>query len=65
MKVRVNLDMCEGHGRCAQAAPQVFALGDNDQSEVLLEEVPAELVAQVNQAIRVCPRQAIGWVEDA
>jgi len=65
MKVQVNLDMCEGHGRCAQAAPQVFALSDNDQSEVLLEDVPADLVEQVNHAIRVCPRQAIAWLEDA
>ena len=63
MKVRVNLDLCEGHGRCAAAAPRVFRLGENDQSEVLLEDVGAELVEQVNRAIRICPRQAISWVE--
>ena len=65
MKVRVNLEMCEGHGRCERAAPRVFKLGDDDQSEVLLEDVPEELVEAVNHAIRACPRQAISWNQEA
>ena len=65
MKVQVNLDMCEGHGRCERAAPRVFKLGNDDQSEVLLDNVPADLVEAVNHAIRACPRQAISWEREA
>lgn len=64
MKVIVNEDMCEGHGKCEMAAPEVFKLGDDDVSIVLVEEVPEELVAKVDRAIRLCPRYAIAWVPE-
>jgi ferredoxin len=63
MKVVVNQDKCEGHGKCAKAAPEVFRLGDDDLSQVLVEDVPAELIEKVERAIRLCPRQAIGWAK--
>ena len=60
MKVQVNSDMCEGHGKCELAAPQVFKLGADDISIVLIPgEIPANLVDSVERAIRLCPRQAI------
>ena len=61
MRVRVDPDRCEGHGKCEATAPRVFSLGDDDLSHVLLDEVPAELTAAVERAIRLCPRQAISW----
>jgi ferredoxin len=63
MKVTVNHDLCEGHGKCVAAVPEVFDLRDDDLSYVLLDEVPKELEARVDRAIRVCPRQAISWVK--
>jgi len=65
MKVRVDHDQCEGHGKCQLAAPTVFAVGDDDQSHVLIDDVPPELLAPVERAIRVCPKQAISWVDGA
>ena len=60
MKVQVNSDMCEGHGKCELAAPEVFKLGADDVSVVLMAgEIPANLVDKVERAIRLCPRQAI------
>jgi len=63
MKVVVNADMCEGHGKCQQAAPEVFKLGDDDVSVVLVDDVPEALKGKVDRAIRLCPRQAISWVK--
>ena len=32
MKVVVDLDVCEAHGDCVIAAPEIFDLGDDDES---------------------------------
>ena len=63
MKVQVNHEKCEGHGKCELAAPEVFELRPDDLSYVLLDNVPEELAPKVERAIRLCPRQAISWVE--
>ena len=63
MKVVVNEDLCEGHGKCEIEAPEVFVLGDDDLSRVLVDDVPEELVPKVEKAIRLCPRQAISWAD--
>ncbi len=63
MKVQVSHDKCEGHGKCQQAAPEVFELRDDDLSYVLVDDVSDELRPKVERAIRLCPRQAISWVE--
>ena len=65
MKVQVNHDKCEGHGKCEMAAPEVFELRDDDLSYVLVDDVSEELKPKVERAIRLCPRQAISWVERA
>lgn len=63
MRVTLNAEMCEGHGKCEKAAPEVFKLGDDDTSVVLLDEIPAALEEKVERAIRLCPRQAISWAK--
>lgn len=65
MKVTVDHNKCEGHAKCQQAAPEVFEVRDDDLSYVLVDDVPEELVPKVERAIRLCPRQAIAWVEKA
>ena len=64
MKVMVDTDMCEGHGKCEMAAPGIFKLGDDDLSIVLVDEVPKEREPDVERAIRLCPRYAIAWVKE-
>lgn len=61
MKVTVNSDMCEGHAKCEKVAPEVFKVGEDDVSVVLVDEVAPDLVEKVERAIRMCPRQAISW----
>jgi ferredoxin len=65
MRVRVDHDHCEGHGKCQAAAPAVFAVRDDDLSYVLVDDVPPELVPRVETAIRLCPKQAIAWIDDS
>ena len=66
MKVQIDHDVCEGQQKCVLTAPEVFEFREEeDQSYVKLNEVPPEMKAQVDQAIRLCPRQAISWTDQA
>lgn len=60
MKVRVDLDRCQGHTLCAMRAPRSFDLDEVDgHSVVVNEEVPADQEDEVVEAARSCPEQAI------
>ena len=63
MKAVVNEDMCEGHGKCELAAPEVFQLGPDDISRVQIEAITPDLEEKVRRAARLCPRQAITVTE--
>ncbi|HEY6761608.1 MAG TPA: ferredoxin [Baekduia sp.] len=58
MKVHVDMNLCQSHGECVFAAPDVFDLGDDD---VLTwkDEVDESRRAEVEQAVQVCPMAAI------
>lgn len=65
MKVRVDLDLCQGHGTCAAEAPEVFAVDERESKVVVLVERPDEaLRAQVKAAVKYCPTRALTLVED-
>ncbi|GAA2121531.1 MULTISPECIES: ferredoxin [Actinomadura] len=60
MKVKVDLERCQGHTLCAMRAPDVFELDDVDgHSSPVSEEVPADQEAKVLEAVRSCPERAI------
>ena len=65
VRVEVNHDLCEGHGKCEMSAPEVFELRDDDLSYVKLDPVPVELEEKVQRAFRLCPRQAVRILPDA
>lgn len=63
MKIHIDYDLCEGNAVCMKVAPEVFDVGDDDRA-VLLNENPGEdLRAQVEAAVRRCPRQALALVD--
>ncbi len=64
MRVEVDLLKCESNGMCAAAAPGVFELSDDDELTVLVSEVPASELAAVENAVRMCPKQALTLVAD-
>ena len=63
MRVVVDFDLCESNALCMDAAPEVFEVRDDDFLYILNENPPDELRAKVQQAARVCPKQAI-TIED-
>lgn len=62
-KIEVDWDLCESNGVCMGIIPEVFQLEDDDTLTVLQEEVTPENDAQVRDAVRQCPRQAISITE--
>jgi ferredoxin len=59
MKVVVDWDLCEGHGQCEFAAPDIFTINDDGDLEVL-DETPVESQrSALEQAVRRCPTRAL------
>jgi ferredoxin len=63
MRVVVDLGLCDLHGMCVEAAPEVFEIGDDGTLHVLNEMPPADLRAKVDKAVRECPTGAISIEE--
>lgn len=58
MKVVIDLNVCQDHGQCVFAAPEVFSL--DDEGHIKWVGNPDEsLRAKVEDAVDVCPLQAI------
>jgi len=63
MKVVVDLNACDLHGLCVEAAPEVFEIGDDGALHVLIETPDQSLRANVDKAVRECPTGAISIEE--
>jgi ferredoxin len=60
MRVRVDVDLCQGHGRCYATAPDVFAPDDlGNGREVGDGTVPTGMESQAKLATANCPERAI------
>ena len=59
MKVIVDFDRCESNAVCMGIAPEVFEVRDDDFLYILQEEPPEELRPKLEEAVRLCPKQAI------
>ena len=62
-RVRVDLDLCQGHSVCASEAPEVFAIerdeNDEDKVVVRMASPDAGLREKVDAAVRHCPTHAL------
>jgi ferredoxin len=63
MKVVVDFDLCEANAKCMQACPEIFYLDDEDNLHLKQETFDETLKAKVEEAVRLCPRQAISIVK--
>ncbi len=67
MRVKVDRELCQGHGVCMSEAPDVFLViertGQYDQVEILMPAPPDTLRAQVEAAVRLCPNRALSIEE--
>ena len=65
MKIRVDLDLCQGHGVCVEEAPELFALDAATSKVVVLDQNPPEsLRKKLAVAVKYCPTRALRIVED-
>ncbi len=64
-RVRVDLDLCQGHAVCAEEAPEVFAVDHREHEVILRTDAPApRLRTSVERAVRLCPTRALS-IEDS
>ena len=68
LRVKVDLELCQGHGMCQEEAPEVFRVVDRrggySRVELILERPPEELRAKALAAARYCPNRVITIEED-
>jgi ferredoxin len=63
MRIVVNWALCEGNGKCEEAAPELFRLDEEDQLHLLDENPPESLRAKAQAAVASCPKNALS-IED-
>jgi ferredoxin len=61
MKIRIDEDLCTGHGRCYALAPELFDADDETGYGVVIGtgEVTSELRAAADRAVNNCPERAV------
>jgi ferredoxin len=64
MKIVVDRDLCESNGLCVEVCPEVFRIDAQDRLVLLIERPDERLLARVERAVQVCPRQALRVDDD-
>ena len=64
MKIVVDYDLCEANAVCMDVCPECFRVEDDDTLTILVERPPESLRKKVEEAVRLCPRQAHSLKED-
>jgi ferredoxin len=59
MKIVADRERCEGHGLCADTAPEVYELDDDAIVVLLHESIPPALERKAEGGARVCPVAAL------
>lgn len=59
MRIAADRDRCEGHGLCADVAPEVYDLDDDAVVIVRHEVVPSDLEPEADAGARMCPVAAL------
>lgn len=65
MKIHVDSAACEGHGLCAQVAPEVYEIDDEGYVQMRVSDIPPTLAEAAASGARVCPVAALKVVEAA
>ncbi len=65
MRVHIDPERCQGHGRCYDLAPDLFDDDDEGYGVVLGDGVvPAEHEHDARRAVTNCPERAIKLIEE-
>lgn len=64
MKIVHDKELCALHGQCVGAAPELFEFAPDGSLAIINPNPPEELREAVEDAVAVCPVQALSIVED-
>lgn len=64
MKVRIDMTLCVGHGRCYMLAPEVYGEDERGYCKILVEDPSPELQKQARMGEANCPEGAIEIEDD-
>jgi ferredoxin len=56
---RVDDELCVGTGVCEATAPDLFEVGDDGVSHVLVDSIPADRLEAAREAAANCPTRAL------
>jgi len=60
LRLSVDLDLCQGHGDCAEEAPEVFRVDPQERKVVLQTETPSDALREkIALAVKHCPTRAL------
>jgi ferredoxin len=61
---RIEVGLCQGHGRCYDLAPDLFGADEEGYGTVLRDGVvPLALTGDARRAVLNCPEHAISLIE--
>jgi ferredoxin len=65
VKLQINPDLCQGHGRCYDLAPDLFGDDEEGFGQVLGDGiVPPDKERDARLAVANCPERAIELLEE-
>jgi ferredoxin len=65
VRVVVDRERCQGHGRCYDLAPDVFESDERGRVVVAVDgELPPELEPDVRIGVQNCPESALRLIRD-
>jgi ferredoxin len=65
VKLQINPDLCQGHGRCYDLAPDLFGDDEEGFGQVLGDGiVPPDKERDARLAVANCPERAIDLIEE-
>jgi ferredoxin len=64
MRIRVDPNVCVGHGRCYALAPDVYGEDERGHCTILYATVPHGLEQQARVGVENCPEGAIEIEDD-
>jgi len=59
VRIRLDTEACQGHGRCYTLAPGLFDSDDLGHCVLLVDEVPAGQEDAAHSGVENCPEQAL------
>ena len=65
MRIKIDLQLCQGHAVCVEEAPEVFRVvqetGRYDHAELIVASPDASLRSTVEAAVKYCPNRALSF----